>query len=594
MTAAPAWEEAALAAAVLAVDPVGLGGAAVRARPGPAREAWIARLTALLPAAAPVRRMPLHIDDDRLLGGLDLPATLRAGRPMAQAGLLAEAHGGLLLLPMAERLSAGTAARLCAVLDCGQVTAEREGLALRAPARLAMVALDEGEGDEETAPAALRDRLALHVTLDGLRPQALPPAPAAAVMEAARRRLAVATVPGGIVDALCAAAVALGIPSLRASLLAVRAARAAAALAGRVTVTEEDAALAARLVLAPRATQVPQEAPQPEQTKETHDPPPSPPAEAEPEAEAEEPDGGETGDRPAEEVVLDAALAALPPHLLADLARRAAGRTPSTPGRSGTAGRTTGPGRPVGVRPGPLPRGARLALVDTLRAAAPWQRLREAAPGRLAVRAEDLRHTRVMRRAESCTVFVVDASGSAALHRLAEAKGAVERLLADCYVRRDRVALIAFRGRGADLLLPPTRSLTRARRALAGLPGGGGTPLAAALAAADTLAAGLARRGETPTLVLLTDGRANVCRDGTGGRARAAREAEAAAQGLRTTRTAALVIDTAVRPEPRAQALAEALGGRYLALPQADAAAISGAVRTTADAGRGGGHAVSA
>ena len=81
-------------------------------------------------------------------------------------------------------------------------------------------------------------------------------------------------------------------------------------------------------------------------------------------------------------------------------------------------------------------------------------------------------------------------------------------------MRRDQVALIAFRGRGAELLLPPTRSLVRAKRSLAGLPGGGGTPLAAGIDAALALADAGAPRGGTPVVVLLTDGRANIARDG--------------------------------------------------------------------------------
>ncbi|WP_128566586.1 VWA domain-containing protein, partial [Methylobacterium crusticola] len=159
-------------------------------------------------------------------------------------------------------------------------------------------------------------------------------------------------------------------------------------------------------------------------------------------------------------------------------------------GRAGAAALQARRGRPAGTRPGD-PRTGRIALVETLRAAAPWQRLRgrdEARPIR--VEPGDIRIRRLVHRTETTTIFAVDASGSAALERLAEAKGAVELLLAQAYVRRDRVALVAFRGSGAELVLPPTRSLVRARRGLAGLPGGGGTPLAAGIAAAEALAAG--------------------------------------------------------------------------------------------------------
>ena len=130
------WSDALTAAALLAVDPIGLGGALLRARAGPQRARWLARLQASLPAAMPLRRVPLHIADERLLGGLDLSATLQAGRPVAQRGLLAEADGGLVLLAMAERVTGATAARLAAVLDQGEVLMERDGLTLRQPARI--------------------------------------------------------------------------------------------------------------------------------------------------------------------------------------------------------------------------------------------------------------------------------------------------------------------------------------------------------------------------------------------------------------------------------------------------------------------------
>ena len=176
---------------------------------------------------------------------------------------------------------------------------------------------------------------------------------------------------------------------------------------------------------------------------------------------------------------------------------------------------------------------------------------------------------------------MLDASGSLALNRLAEVKGAIELLLADCYVRRDEVALVAFRGKVGEIALPPTRSTARARRALAELPGGGGTPIAAGLDAALTLAEAVRRKGQTPLIVLMTDGRANIARDGTPGRARATRDALDAARRIRASRFAALAIDAggpASRDEA-ARGLAEAMSARYLKLPLADAARLNDAVR---------------
>jgi magnesium chelatase subunit D len=206
------------------------------------------------------------------------------------------------------------------------------------------------------------------------------------------------------------------------------------------------------------------------------------------------------------------------------------------------------------------------------------------------VRRDDFHITRYRERRETTTLFAVDASGSAALHRLAEAKGAVELLLADCYVRRDRVALLAFRGPGCELLLPPTRSLARAKRSLAGLPGGGGTPLASAIDAAAALADSVRRRGETPVIVFLTDGRANIGRDGKGGRERAHADALAAASALRVMGLTAVLLDTSPQPQPAARQVADAMGARYLPLPHAGAAELSLAVRAATGAASGPGR----
>jgi magnesium chelatase subunit D len=227
--------------------------------------------------------------------------------------------------------------------------------------------------------------------------------------------------------------------------------------------------------------------------------------------------------------------------------------------------------------------------VDTLRAAAPWQPLRRRERpdhGALVqVQREDFRIKRFKRPSETLTIFVVDASGSAAFQRLAEAKGAVELLLAESYVRRDRVSLVTFRGAAAELALPATRSLVRAKRSLAGLPGGGGTPLALGLDVAAAEAEAAKRRGWTPTVVLLTDGRANVDREGKGGRAKAEEDAQAAARRLRLMGVAAILIDSAPRANPKAAALAAEMGGRYLPLPRAARPGVSRAQSRRTGAG---------
>jgi magnesium chelatase subunit D len=195
------------------------------------------------------------------------------------------------------------------------------------------------------------------------------------------------------------------------------------------------------------------------------------------------------------------------------------------------------------------------------------------------VRAADLRVSRLQQRAATATLFVIDASGSSALHRLAEAKGAVNLLLAECYVRRDMVGVIAFRGRAAEVLLPPTRSLVRAKRSLAELPGGGGTPLAAGLQAALAMAAQVRRSGAVPIVVLLTDGRANVALDGGSGRSRAEADALQVARQLRAARLTMLLVDTSSQASPVAQRLAQEMAAPYRVLPFAGAAELSAAVR---------------
>ena len=555
-----------LAARLLAAD-AGLGGAVVRAPAGTPRDAWVAAYRAA--ATGPVLRLPLGIDDDRLLGGIDLAATLAAGRPVAARGLLAEVAGGTLIVTMAERIDTALAGRLAAAVDGGGVR---------------LILLDEGEGDE-AVPPALGERCGLWLSLPATAPlqddAAASPEPLSlAVLRAESGPEAL--IPPAAIDTLCATAFAFGIDSARAAVFAVRAARGCAVLAGRNEVDDDDVATAARLVLGPRATRLPVEGDQetPDRPDDSHEQspeaPPAPDAPA-PDDESDPRPDDATIDPALTERIVAATAAALTPGLVAALA---AGRPPPGRGGGGGAARAGMRGRPLPSRAGSLRGRQRLKLVDTLRAAAPWQTMRRP-PGetRVIVRREDFRIARFAERSATTTIFAVDASGSAAIARLAEAKGAVELLLAEAYVTRAQVALVAFRGTIAEVVLPPTRSLARAKRALAGLAGGGGTPLAAGLEAAGDLARTARRAGRTALVVVLTDARANIARDGTASRDRAAADAVTAARGFAADRIAAAFIDTSVRPRPEGATLAAVMGARYVALPVAGAAAMAGVIR---------------
>ena len=611
------WQQAVQVAVLLAIDPFALGGVRIRASAGPVRDAWLNLLRSLM---SPSRweRMPISITDERLLGGLDLSATLATGRPVLQPGLLAEADGGTLILSMAERLPTATAARLTQVMDERAVVLERDGLAERRATRFAVVALDEGLSEEESLSPALRDRLAFELDLRPISPRRVNDIDMQQMMAgsiddivAAREALAGVEVPDEVLKVLCGTALVLGVDSMRASIMARAVACASAALMGNQTVSDNDARLAATLVLSPRATRMP---PAPEQEQEEQpeeQPPEEPPEQPMDDAPPNDPDDNKddqddqqddkddkddktsppdpSENQAMEDRVLDAAKAAIPAGLLSQLIAGSLQQRASS-GKSGAMVKGGQRGRPSGSRRAQPAHGSRLHLIDTLRAAAPWQKIRKATLGpeaqqRVQVRSDDFHIARIKQKTATTTLFVVDASGSSALHRLAEAKGAVELLLADCYVRRDQVALIAFRGKVAELLLPPTRSLVRAKRSLSGLPGGGGTPLATAIDTAASVAEGLRRRGQSPVVVLLTDGRANVARDGTGGRERAQAEATQAARQLAALQVPLLFIDTSPKPQELAAQLAGAMRARYIPLPHAGAAAVSLAVRAATQNG---------
>ncbi len=605
-----AWHDALTCLQILQIDPHGFGGVCLRAPHGPVRERWLGALAQL---GLPLVKVPGSADGQRLLGGIDLALTLQTGELRMQTGLLQQADQGLVCLPMAERMPAALMAPLVQALDNKQVPATHHPSPTHAT-HFGVVALDESLPDETGVAPALKERLAVWLDLQNLSPsdidihlgdaagdgvgdaagdsEALHIQLSPQALALARQRLPHIQASDEQLQALCASAMGLGIGSLRAPSLALRLACGHAALNGRSLLDSEDLGFAARCVLAPRATQWPTEpseaasepqssAPEPTDTPPASDPAPEPPPQN-PDNDAS-PDTAEDAPAPPpsaqdlQEMMVAAALASLPPHMLDQLATQGAARTSHSAGRSGQTRAGQQRGRPLPPRPGRPGGHARLHVLATLRAAAPRQRLRQnhltagATRPQLQIRSEDFHIQRYQQRASSCLILALDASGSAALHRLAEAKGAVELLLQQSYARRDSVCIVAFRGAQAQLLLPATRSLVRAKRAMTGLPGGGGTPLAAALKMAHEQAAQLQRQGVTPILVVLSDGRANVTLQGLGGRAQAQADAQLWVRQWQQTGHRALWIDTSVQADAQTQALATQMGAQYLPMPQVQA-----------------------
>ena len=622
------WNDAMTSLQLLQIDPHGFGGVWLRAPFGPVREHWLQHL---LQAGLNTVKLPGNIDIERLLGGIDLSLTLQSGRLHMQPGLLQQADQGLVLISMAERFATALVAPMTQAMDTQSLPPLKFTPHEEYPIRtqFGVVALDESMKDDPPVSPALQERLGLWfdledlvpsditgVSLDTLKPHNAQEtvsiriaADALAGMQQARSQVEWTD---DQALAVCITAQGLGIESLRIPTLALRVASCHAALHLRKQVNDEDLAFAARRVLAPRATQLPAPAENASDTEAENsansdsepdqapdDPhaatPPEPPSPQEPSRDAEEASstdeseedpGTAEEDSPKtplpenlQEMMIAAALASLPPDVLAGLLMKPGRSQGNTAGRSGQFRTGTQRGRPLPPRPGRPGGHARLHILATLRAAAPKQRLRSGAQqGRVAIRAEDFHVHRYQQHSSSCLILALDASGSAALQRLAEAKGAVELLLQQSYARRDSVCIVAFKGAQAQLLLPATRSLVRAKRAMTGLPGGGGTPLALALKMACEQATQLQRQGVTPILVVLSDGRANVNLQGLGGRPQAQADAQLWAAQWRQTGHRALWIDTSLQPDAQVQNLAHIMGGSYMPMPQVQAQRMAAAM----------------
>jgi len=566
-------DDARLALLLAAVDP-GIGGVLLRGDKGSAKSTLARGLAALLAPAAPFVELPIGATEDRVVGGLDVGAALSGEAVQLRPGLLAAAHGGVLYVDEVNLLPDHLVDVLLDAAASGVHRVERDGVSHTHPARFVLIgSMNPEEG--ELRPQLL-DRFGLAVSVRAPEDPSLRASIVRARLGFERgerpgnddRRLAArlagarpAALPDDVVDFACRLALSAGAEGLRGDLVLCRAAAALAGWEGRSVATVADVERVAALALAHRRRRRP------------FDPPTFPPDELQRAIE-------EAADRPSTDAAstseaVDGRWSDLASDALDTGPGAVRGASPGVPARPVTGPSVRGP--VVGERP-PGPDGpASVAVAATLRAGLRRRSLEVDGP---AVTAGDLREPLRRRAPTRCVVLAVDTSGSMGSQaRVQAATGAVLGLLADAYRRRDRVALVAFRGQGAEVALAPTASVEIARTRLADLPTGGATPLAEGLEAAYATAKRAGAEGDAPLLVVLTDARATA---GPGALDRAL----AAAAGIATAGIETLVLDAEDGSARLSLApkLADALGATCLPLADLSAGAVEAAIRSTLEA----------
>ena len=436
-----------------------------------------------------------------------------------------------------------------------------------------LLALDDGFRKNESFPAQLCDRLAFSIDLTEVRFNQYFPN----FFSIIKPTLPKAKITEAQIQSVVVSAIQFGIDDIRPAYMTIAAAQYLATLDDRVTVEQNDLTLAATLILAHRAQIVPEETDN-NQQDDTH-------KENEDVHKEENRQKNNKEINLPTEVLIEAIKASLPENIYEHLKNNIRQKAKTGSG-FGNRQKSRVKGRPKPSRNVPPGDQERIDIVSTLRSAAPWQKLRKRqlkTSKNIVILPGDLHTFNFEDRSERVIIFLVDASGSAAMNRLGESKGAIELMLADSYARRDFVSLISFRDTSAEILLPPTRSLVQTKKRLSSLMAGGGTPLATGLDAGIKLAQNCKRSGKMPSLAILTDGKANIDLDGFPNREKALSDSVLVGEIGKKFGMKSVFIDCGKRPNNNLKTIANSMGGNYVSLPRTNATKISNLVQANLD-----------
>ena len=542
---------------VSGIDP-SLGSLSINSNYSTVREAFLSNLLSLLKPKRLKKIYPFQNPTD-FAKSINMIDTLTFGMPKYNNDIFSSSNIAL-ILTNTEKMQKGLATFLR-----DKIKSNKDKF---------FIALDESEGSDVSG-ADLSDYLIFSINLDGTRYKDLKKVTInRKKISEARNNLATVEVNKRALDYLIASSEMFSISNMHTIFCTLKVAKAICAYKGEKRVSREDINLAISLSMIHKAKQIP-EFQQEEKAKSAEN-------ERLRDNDESKANNSELNSED-KKMLIDALKIFLPNNLIESLLSKNS-QTISVTESAGSGERNNNfsAGRPIPSISRKYSSDKRIDLMGTLTRAIPWQKLRSSSVTKnrkIIIYPQDIMIKRFEKQSERLLIFLVDASGSNAIGRLAEAKGAIEILLSDAYAKRDNVALISFSGLKADPLLLPTKSLVTAKKKLSSLPGGGATPLAKGLLEAFKMADAARSRSIKPIIILLSDGRGNMTLDGVGNRVKAIEDTNYIASLIKRNAINNIFIDTSRRKTPMADELARELNGHYFQLPMANSSSISKAVQ---------------